>query len=572
LGDGASVREKLAGWARQAALPYERYPHGLLVAAAPVSVDGRGGAWLYPGARSAEEGEERGPDLTLSQHGLSASIGSFSQQPLYYCWIADSGVLVIGTRLAPVVRAVWPRALNRVRMAALILRVDGADPGATPFEGVRRLLPGERLEVGPSGPAVRLIVPTFSREYVGGSIATLASALRQATERAVARAIEGTRRAAVLTGGGVDSGSLLALAVAHARRHGGPSIEAVTVDYDSPGCDRPYMEELARALGIQPVLRSPRDAAEHVLPSLCCDAQPGLISSDCLGLLAGKTAVERGAEAVLLGSWGDDILGPLHGFAALAHRGRVLRAVLDAARLDAPWGGSRRSRVHDLVIRPTLRAYVPAALIKWSRRKRVACRWVTEPARRDADGGHPDLAFRSIVDTPADRVASMCRSFDARVWPDALAQFATGIGRVPVDVYYDPDLVRFLSSVDPALVNCGDSFRGLFQRAMQDVVPEPVRRRRDKADFEPAITETMLASGSMEILEDLSSVSSLSGLGIVDAARFKPAASACLSVALRRKRDLYGCPEWEPFWRTVGAERFARLWGGSQPPEEGTPC
>src|SRR5438477_489510 len=72
----------------------------------------------------------------------------------------------------------------------------------------------------------------------------LAEEVRTALRRAVSRSLEGTRRVAIQVGGGLDSSTILALAVAAARGAGHPEIEAITLSFASPGDDRPHLKQL----------------------------------------------------------------------------------------------------------------------------------------------------------------------------------------------------------------------------------------------------------------------------------------------------------------------------------------
>ncbi len=513
--------------------------------------------------------ESRGPDVHVDASHLEAAVGFFPHQPLYYAWEPRTRSVVVGTLLAAVVRAVGGRPLNLGRLVDDIAQHETLDPRSTPFEGIHRLLPGERIEVSDAGFASRRQMPSAGTAYLEGSVAEMAEGLREAAAAATVRAMGGARKVAVFVGGGLDSSGVLALAVQAARRGGGPEIEAIALDYEGPGDDRPHLHELAEWLDVAPTRLDPRDAAPWFLSSLCLDAHPGAFSSDCFGLQMGKTAMEHGAARVLEGTWGDAVLGPLHGFGAVARRGKWLQSLVAAARLDAPWESTPASRIRDLVVVPAVRRHVPPALLRLRARRRNVAPWLTPTAQALLAPPAARSYLERDADTPDAQIAWLCASEDARAWADNCGRESSGAGCDRRDVFYDGEFLKFMARIDPARCNADDTYRGLFKRAMKGLLPEGVRTRRDKAAFEPAVVQALRAGDGFDVIADLASVTALSSLGLVDAARMRPVAEGAIAAA-RRGSDLG--PRWEACWRTLAAERFARLWGGSRLPPEDGPC
>jgi hypothetical protein len=175
--------------------------------------------------------------------------------------------------------------------------------------------------------------------------------------------------------------------------------------------------------------------------------------------------------------------------------------------------------------------------------------------------------------TPAARVATLRDSGGAAAFADTGARIVSMAGCLPIDPYYDPEFLALASRIDPVVLNHGGWYRGLFRLAMKSDLPEAVRFRADKASFFPAIAEAACAGDGLGALAELSSVSALSALGIVDPARFKPVADTCLAAASRgMKTPADMATPWEHVWRTLACERFARLWGGPALPPEDLPC
>jgi hypothetical protein len=540
---------------------------------APGKLDISGRGWLYVGEPASRLSEAGGPDVSASAKGLVATIGPLPQRPLYYHWASFEGVFVVSSQLDPLVRLLQAPVVRHSRLVSLIAGEADSDASATPFQGVARVLPGERIEVGPNGLSSRIEPPAVGDSYLGSSAPESASLLRKTLEQAVERSMAGARRVGVHTGGGLDSSGVLALAVSHARHRGSGEVVPIALDFAGPGDDRPHMVELSRHLGVEPARIRPREAAPFFLKALCVDAQPGFFSSACLDLLMSKAAVDLGCEVALGGGLGDTILGPLHGLAALARRGHPLRAAREALQMNLPWTSTRYERVRDLVVLPAVRRYVPSTIRRLRQRRTRWPSWLTRDAVRTLRSPRA-AAVDPIASTPNELLAYRCNMTGVATYADGNGQAASATGCDSVDIFCDIEVLKVVCRIDPLLMNYGHEYRGLFRLAMSDLLPEGVRTRRDKARFEPAVAEAALAGDGLDVLADLSSVSALSALGLVDAKRLRPVADACMAAVSRGMRDgddLMSAT-WEPFWRTMAAERFLRLWGGARLPPEPNPC
>ena len=73
----------------------------------------------------------------------------------------------------------------------------------------------------------------------------------------------------------------------------------------------------------------------------------------------------------------------------------------------------------------------------------------------------------------------------------------------------DDDLVEFLASVRPDRLLHGGWVRGLFRHAIRDLVPDQVRMRPDKANFELALLDLVRAAGGFDAFEPLLTMTAL---------------------------------------------------------------
>ncbi len=575
-GVGGGVWSSLLAQLKRCASETAGSPRWIVGVSAPSRLDRRGPAcrtWSYWGAPSDNKGDARGPDVRVGDAGLEATLSAFPQQALYYYWSRDDGVFAVCSQLEPLARALPVRQLRLQRLVAIMALAHEEDPSATPFEGLRRVLPGERIQVGQTGFHSRIELPSAGDCYLQGTPDQLARELRGRLEDAILRAMAGATRVSVSVSGGLDSSSVLALASRGRER--GVEVEALTLDYAGPGDDRPHMKELAQAVGIEPVRLQPADAGPFFSQAFCLDAQPCLVSTGCFDLQIGKTAIERGADVLLNGGHGDIVLGTTHGLAALACRGHLIRASIAALRMRVPWASTWRTRLRDFVVLPSLRQYIPGARrIRRTIRRRRPHRWLTQDAEQLLARARGASGSEAVPDTPDALIASRCKGSYAAAYADSAGQIACATGCSQLDAYYDSEFVEFVSRIDPVMLTHGNEYRGLFRLAMRGVLPEGLRTRRDKARFEPAIAKAALAGDGFATMRELSSVSTLASLGLVDAERFRPEAETCLAAVSRgmlcAADRLDG--RWEPFWRALSVESFARTWGGSEEPPEARAC
>ena len=137
---------------------------------------------------------------------------------------------------------------------------------------------------------------------------------------------------------------------------------------------------------------------------------------------------------------------------------------------------------------------------------------------------------------------------------DARGQIEAATGIARVDPFLDAGLVRFVMRLPPEYLLHGHRVRGLFREACRGIVPDRVRLRFDKAHFEPAAREEVLAAGGFTAFQDLADASTLEGLGLVDRKRFRRAFDELATDPLMLRG------EWVRLWPVLAMEAFARAW------------
>ncbi len=503
------------------------------------------------------------PSVELEAETLTATVGPLLSYPLYYCRGADDEYVFLCSRLEPLARLRPQAALRTDRLLYVMRSSQGAadpDPGATVYSGIRCLRPCETLTAGSAGVRLNRHVPRLSAGYLAGKPKDLAIELRRQIERAVDRAMGSAGRVAVFVSGGMDSSGVLAVAAARSRSAGARELIPLSVQFASPGDDRPYLEELATDLAVTPVRLTARDAGKWVERSLYADGQPATVSTACMFLALSEAAVNRHVDISLCASMGDNLLGGPLPFAQLALRGHPVAAVTAAVRLRAPWETTACTRVRSLILSPL----VPPNVFR-RRRRRARAPWLSRYSLSRLDRAYDaaERSARSLPDSPDEWMRALCDDPDQCDSADGAGQMFSLTGCAPFDVFMDLDFVRFVLQIDPVLLSYGNEYRGLYRAAMKGILPERIRRRQDKSGFESGVAGAIASSDAFELFRDLLSLRALASSGLVEAAPLKPILDLCLAGVRRGERTTRDPSDeyWAQVWQLVSVEAFLREHG-----------
>ncbi len=514
----------------------------------------RASAGPFEGDLREGRGRGRFAAAQLDDGGLLLARGRVGGRAMY--WARDGSTLLASTRLPALVRALDARPRpDAMRLAELAAGDLYGRPSATSYEGVHRLVSGEllRARLGGSVSSSTLAPPVLS--VLDGKPDELARALREEVFAAVRRTIDGLGRVAVLAGGGVDSSALLATVTALVRGGTAKEVLALSLHFAGPGDDRPYMDELAAALGIVPVRVAPKAFAPFVKRSLVVDGQPyaSAMGGWEIGFL--ELAKEKGADALLGGVGGDELFdGDPRCFALRALRGDVLHAARAAARLRVPWESSRLQRVREFVLRPIAVHAMPRSLRRLARRRRVSGRavpWAGPLFREVLRRPLPDPAGDFGPRTPAEFFARISDSKWAVEVSEAQCSLDAEVGCATRTPFHDEALVSFVARLPPESFLEGGYLRGLFREAFAGLVPDRVRMRTDKADFETAIEEMHAPLGGRGAFAELASMRALEQLGVVKSKPYRASFEAFV-------RGEIGHEGWHSLWSLLSVEAFAQ--------------
>ncbi len=346
--------------------------------------------------------------------------------------------------------------------------------------------------------------------------------LLEVLTRAVANAVgAGPGRVGVLTGGGLDSAALLA--IAHGLHH---EVNAFAIDFAGEDTDRPYLTDLARAHRVTPCRVSVGDQAFDLGAEAA--GLPLIWPSGALEATLLARAREWGATVVLSGAFADACLdGDPEAASRLVLRGGLARAIgVGRAYDDASFAvGARRALV------PLVRRFLPATVRRSvrairGRPDRPAVRAFDGPrlrrAREDEWARTRDIPppIEQGAETRLSRAffsSELARLSELRAQEEALS------GILRADPYLCHELVTFALSLRPEFLLAKGRRRGLFRDALAELLPPTLIARPGKASFRPLHAALIAADRS----RSADRFAALAALEVVDGA----AANAALSTA-----------------------------------------
>lgn len=466
----------------------------------------------------------------------------FGLSPLYAR--VDSGEVLVSGRASDLVR---PDARVDVdRLCALLVSSAPLKAGASLFEGVIQIAPDTTTNIYSD----RIHVEPHQRAIEQQSIAPIEAAdeLWRRVVASVKSATADAKHVAVATGGGVDSSGIFAAALAVCRGANRKDATAVALHFSGEGDDRPYLRDLERELGIVAIKVSPAEGGSSLLQLLTSPTMPGWSWSAAGDLSIFRAARACGADLVLTGLGGDDLLDGLpRALGEELTRGHF-DALIRAARLGPSEASSLR-RISKWVLRPIVASVLPNRFLSARRRRALSEErpWLGAAFRRFL--AEQERTWRPTrFDTPVarfDQLAKATYLADAVETADESASYADIRLAHP---FLDTSIVAFVASLPATLLLHGDRLRGLFRLAIRGAVPGHVRLRSTKADFLNAWRETLNAAGGIEILRDLSTMKECARIGLVDPDVFRAEFSE-----LERDSTI-----WTLLWPLLGIEGFLR--------------
>jgi asparagine synthetase B (glutamine-hydrolysing) len=373
----------------------------------------------------------------------------------------------------------------------------------------------------------------------------LARSLADEFQQSVGRQLAGLRGAAVFSGGGIDSSNLLAAAVATSRHRGGPKVVPIAFDFGGHGDDRPHLRALSEHLQVEPIRVRPAEAAAHNVQDRVVDATAHGFAPSAMVIAGGHYARHAGAQAVFTGE-GSELLHSSDEMVFADYLANdPLRALACASRFKAI-GEGRCGSIRRLVARPLVERYA-ALLLKRNRAWFRDVAWAGPRLRSYVL--QPKTAGRAPY-SQRERIRRLASSGLLMSTREHLSRAEIGVG-LPIRFgYFDDEYLRFIGRIPSSRIFAGARERGLLRESMEDLVPDSLRYRMDKARPDQGFTELFSAIGGLTAVSELIGVRRLGELGFVEPRAFQ-------REFVRFATNAATVPGgWFALWRVLTAEAY----------------
>lgn len=368
-----------------------------------------------------------------------------------------------------------------------------ADQWHSFFAAVKRVPPGVTVLVAEGGLTWRTHDELdVQRKVRHASYQDYVDDYRERFVKAVGRRLRSDLPVGLLVSGGLDSSSILSVALTQTKGKGG--LVPVHMAFPgSPGDEQPWVRQLERSLDIDihRVVAEPDDLVEATAAQSFVLEAPVSSAGWASRIAAWDFMKERGAKSYLAGHWGDQLLFDQTYLVDLVDRLRWLTVWRHLRGFPDWMQGVPASYFRKAFLEDLIRWHLPGPLTGVARSLRTRLQgfhhetaWYTEairsraaaPSLRPLIGGWSSTPIRSRLIQA--RLWGLTSGF-AIAWN---ASAASAFGLAAGAPFLDRDLVSFLMSVPGEVVTSGGRIRGLHRDAMVGVLPESIRDRRDKGD------------------------------------------------------------------------------------------
>jgi asparagine synthase (glutamine-hydrolysing) len=410
-------------------------------------------------------------------------------------WHEGAQDTLFATELRPLLRALPRRPAPDPTAVAHWLAVSGMPADHTLYEGVRRVQAGCAVRLGGASVAFRYWDPAPAASLAGGpdeNAGALRAALARAVDRRRAPGAEG-----VLLSGGLDSGAVAALAA----RRGRPTSYSATFP-EHPSVDESQLiDGLTGELGLPNVRIRVRAGSvlggslEYLRRWDTPPVSPNLFFWTPLL----ERAAADGVSVMLDGEGGDELFGYSALLLAdrLAH-GRLASAVSLVRRMPGNWAGAPPRAVARLLGQYALKGLVGYRVHSAVRRLRGAARygpaWLRPEIAR-LYGESDEVHAWKLLAGPRWRryvLGRVSRGMGAALTYDHVRRRAGMAGIEPRHPLVDVDVIELVLRLPPEAAFEPSHSRPLFRRSLEGLLPDAVRLRPAKSNFDAIFHQSLL--------------------------------------------------------------------------------
>jgi asparagine synthase (glutamine-hydrolysing) len=444
--------------------------------------------------------QESGPDCLARLRGMFAvaiwdaveetlflARDRMGKKPLYY-WCGPRAFLFASEAKAMLCDPGVPRRPDPIAVDHVIT-YGYVPPEGSAFQGFRKLPPAHSLRLRDRDMSVRRYWQLHYEPKHQRSAAAAVEELTPLLEQAVARRMIADVPIGAMLSGGIDSSSVVALM---RRRTSGP-VRTFSVGFDSPAFNElPYARMVATTFGTDH--RELVVGPDHVdlLPRLVWHYNEPFADSSALPTFALSRLTRESVTVALSGDGGDEVFLGYPRYRRV-HLTRALDRLPRGIRHAAPvamtaWPGSAASSIKSRLRRQS----EDVALDRWDRygrwvsyfdRAQRRALYAPEFADRVGANRAPDRLRATLeasaatdpVEAAADADVQLYLPEDLLVKIDIASMASSLEVRSPL---LDQDVVEFAARLPRSLKLRGLTLKYLLRRAMADVLPDAVLRRK----------------------------------------------------------------------------------------------
>ncbi len=499
--------------------------------------------------------------VAVDGEGRSAVVARDHMGGRLAVWSEREGVVAFATETRLLLRLLERRPEPDRTALAHWLAISGIPGDRTLYAGVRRLESGSMLALNAGAEPRRFWDPSYS-EPMAVDVDESVELLRGALRTAVHRRCEPGGRTAVMLSGGLDSGSVAALAASEPRELAPRRAYSAVFPRHETVDETAEINLVAGRLGLEStrvVVRSGSVIA-GTLPYLRHWQLPPVSPNLFFWNPLLRRAAEAGVEVMLDGEGGDELFG--FSVYLLADRVRAARLV-SALQLIYRVPGRPGQRPPLKSVLKFVRAYalkgaVPPGLHQAVRRTRGAARYTPPWLRPElAEAYFESDELHAWKDRPGPRwfawlVSQTTRGMGPSLAYDHVRRRAALAGIEARHPLVDVDVLELMFRLPPEHAYSSAHSRPLLRKALAGLLPDEVRLRSTKSNFDAVFHESLAGP-------DLPALRALLGAGDLRLGDYvrREAVQELLERPPSRGPDL---TEWAMrVWRLATAELWLRV-------------
>jgi len=312
-----------------------------------------------------------------------------------------------------------------------------------------------------------------------------AARVKELLERSILRAAPSLEKTAFEVSGGLDSSSIVSLL---AKKFDPSSIDCYSQSFDGMDCDEgEYTDSLVEKYGLN--IRKVDAAAldyerKYSLENLYTIAPYWPITlSFAIGLPEYEQAAKDGKRVIVTGQGGDHLFqGSTSVYLDLLRRGRLVMLAQELKEAKKPW-----RIVRNTILKPLLGSDLVNLIRKWK-----GSTTSSDPFDNDSLDGNINSMVKAGSSSQQKAIDTLLSAFSSTLFDCGIFHPAeSNFGLEMRHPFFDKRLIEFILTLPPEMFYQRQHTKWILRTAMQDVLPDKIRDRNNKAEFSSPIRKQL---------------------------------------------------------------------------------